>query len=248
MELIKGKNNADIYAISFWASLGSFFFLPVIFAFSVVGVAIFSGDIGFDLDAIQAFFDSESFMIMASLADVISKILPIVLIIVIFRQMFIREGRLFIINWKKNLLLIIGAYAFMYLMLIALNQIYIFFGIDGTPSNQEFIERLLASSMRPFMFVLVVFFAPFLEELIFRKFLIGYLMDKVRMSKWLAVFISAFVFAAIHIIGSPSDWVFIFQYLALAFAITIAYVVSGYNIYVAIAIHFINNLLSFLLA
>ena len=245
MQIIKGKSNGYVYAVSFWATLGTFFFLPSLFAFTVIAIAVNQGLV--EWAEIPAFSASDEFVSLSMMAQFVGNILPIVLIIVIFRKLFLYEWRTFFDKIGKNAIIIGAGIIAILALSFVINFIYILLEIEGTSNNQELIVAALAGPLRPFIFVIIVFFAPFLEEMIFRKFLMGYLDERFRLPKWIIIGISAFVFAAIHVMASPSDWIFIFQYLALAIVITVGYVISGYNIYVPIAIHLLNNLISFLL-
>ena len=124
-------------------------------------------------------------------------------------------------------------------MIIAMNvmdQLFEYFEIAGSSDNQSLIEFALASNTKALMYIAVVLFAPFVEDLIFRKTLIGVIEDKFKWPRLLGVFISAAIFSALHAID-----IFFVQYFVMALIITFSYYLSKNNIFVPIGIHFLNN-------
>ena len=65
--------------------------------------------------------------------------------------------------------------------------------------------------------------APIFEELIFRKFLIGYLKNKTKLPNYAIYLISATLFAGIHVLNGIDDLIFFPMYFALSFVITLSY-------------------------
>lgn len=77
--------------------------------------------------------------------------------------------------------------------------------------------------------------APVFEELFFRKFLFGKLLEQHKL--WLAILISSLCFAAIHF-ETPKNLIFSFIFGVIACLIY----VKTKNIWYPMAIHFLNNL------
>lgn len=125
-----------------------------------------------------------------------------------------------------------------------MSVLYEWIGVDGGSANQELIETALNSPLRPLVFLLVVILAPVFEELIFRKAMFGFVTMKLEYRKSTALILSTLLFALIHV-PSMDNIIFIFYYLPLSFIITYAYFKTD-NILVPIALHFLNNLISFI--
>lgn len=153
------------------------------------------------------------------------------------------------LNFKKNTTknfstIAIGIFGCLMLTGIV-GYIYNLLGITGDSDNQETINTVLTSKGWVPMVISVVFIAPFTEEMLFRKTLYGTCKYKFSISDPITIALITFVFALIHV-ASLENLKFIFQYLPLAFVITYSYHHSK-NIFVPMAIHFLNNLLSVLL-
>jgi membrane protease YdiL (CAAX protease family) len=244
MEIIKNKKNEDVYAISFWVSFGWMFFGPVVFLLSLTMIMA-NNDPNFSLD--PNYIYSSKFAASSMMTEFIADILPITVIIFLFKRMFIDDFRKFKNNLIKYFVFIVVGMGLILAASALIDWIYSLLGIKGQASNQTLIEAVLSSPMRPIMFIMVVIIAPFMEELIFRKFLIGFLEEKAHLSKWIAFIISALLFAGVHVLGSLDDAIFLPQYLSLSVIITLSYILSKNNLYVSTGIHFLNNLLSFLM-
>lgn len=244
----KHYTDGDIYNISFW---GGIIWMFVIASFVYLGgffVTMSIVDSSFTKDIATMITDGvTTARLMASLflIELNSKLLPIAILGYVFRKSLIKDLKDFKNNFLRYILLIIAS---MFLFIILSNivvQVYKLLGIEGQSANQEIIEQALNSPVRPLGFITVVFLAPILEELIFRKALFGVVEKKFNWSKTTAVIISTIVFSAIHVM-SVENFKFIFQYIPLAFIISYSYAHTE-NIYLPIGIHFINNLISFLL-
>jgi membrane protease YdiL (CAAX protease family) len=124
-----------------------------------------------------------------------------------------------------------------YVVSIGMALLYDLLGIQGTSGNQSAIEDALHSPTGYLMLLSVIFLAPLVEELLFRKLCFGALQVKLHCPKILAVLISAILFAAMHGID-----IFYFQYLAMALVISGSYAIFKNDIYIPMGIHFLNNL------
>ncbi len=134
---------------------------------------------------------------------------------------------------------------------------------SGSSENQEVIEELMGSGTvnALLMCITTVFFAPILEEIIFRKCLFGLFKKKT----YLTIAISAIIFAGIHVVpaclnilldilmqgGSTLtdlyiEAVYIISYLGQAIAMSYIYYRSKFNIVPSILIHLFNNVLAVL--
>lgn len=138
----------------------------------------------------------------------------------------------------KSLGLILLAYALMrlfdHLGFYWLQQI----GQDTT-SNEALINEALGKQPPLLSFLTAALLGPFTEELIVR----GYWMKKLFGSyKWLGLFITSFVFAALH---GPTDWPSWFIYASAGFILGGLYMKTD-NLAYSIALHILNNTIAFL--
>lgn len=177
------------------------------------------------------------------LAEFLSKFAPIILSIYIFRLSFKDGITKFKENYKKYLLIIVIGFIAIIVFNYIATLIYDLIGVTGTSENQTIIERALNLPIRPIIVITVLVFAPIIEEIIFRKFLIKFLKTKIS-SPLVPYILSAVMFAIIHLDGTVADLAFLPVYLILSSFITLGYKLSNDNIYVAMGIHFLNNLLS----
>jgi membrane protease YdiL (CAAX protease family) len=81
--------------------------------------------------------------------------------------------------------------------------------------------------------------APFVEEMIFRKFLIGFFEKTLKIPLIVSAILSAIIFGLAHDFS-----VFLLAYLPLALAISLSYAFSNRNVWIPIGVHFLNNLIA----
>lgn len=239
-QVLKKNEESSLYTISFFLNLGWMLLGPLLLMipFTVLFLSKNGGR--------EELLETNEFLMGSFVAQLISYVLPIAIVAVVFRKSFKKDA----IDFKKNIGLYIGyviaGIAAIIVISAILTAIYNALGIKGDSSNQSFIEQAVNSPLRSFVFLMVVFGAPIYEELIFRKFLVGFCEKTLHMNRWLAAVISAVIFAFIHVASDPSSYIFFFQYFGLAIVITLSYTISNNNIYVPMGIHFIQNLVSFL--
>ena len=112
--------------------------------------------------------------------------------------------------------------------------------------NQKTIESLFnVPAMIPILFTMIVIAGPIMEEMFFRYFLIGQL-GKVFTFPVMSV-ISVLTFAAIHTTHAQSPFEY-GLYLLLSIGMVYIYLKTGRNIMAAIALHIINNFVSFIMS
>lgn len=112
-------------------------------------------------------------------------------------------------------------------------------------ANQEFVELALEHSTF-IMVITTVLLGPICEELVFRKSFFGLLKNKK-----LALCLSSFTFAAIHLVSSLSLGynvlqllVLLLPYLTAGFLFGIIYLKTNLNIYFVTIIHILTNLIA----
>lgn len=243
----KRYTEGDIYNISFWGGIAWMFFIAsfVYLGGFIITMAINHPKLAKDIIAMVT-ENKQSVGAMASifLIELTSKIMAIIVLAYVFRKAMIRDLVDFKNKFWKYIAIIVLAMILSLVLSLGVAKIYEAIGIEGQSENQSIIEQALSTAIMPIGFITVVFLAPILEELIFRKALFGVVEKKYNWSKLTAVIISTIVFSAIHVM-SLDNLKYIFQYIPLSFVISYAYAYTE-NIYIPISIHFLNNLLSFI--
>ena len=116
----------------------------------------------------------------------------------------------------------------------------LYFYVLGIEMPESFIEFMLAEPI--FSFISVVLVAPVIEEFLFRGFLYSQL-RRSFLKDWGAIVVSSLVWTAIHFQYEIGILFFLFL-----FGLFLGYFRIKYNsLLIPIALHAINNLLSFLL-
>lgn len=244
MEIVKGWNNKKLYYTAFWGFLGWMLLGSIAYIVAIL-VVLFRGQT-FEGNNIEIIMNSSEFYKASMVAETSAGIFLVVFAIVFFKKMFVMDAVKFKKDlWRNVAIIVVGS-----VLIIGLGNLlewlYYLMNIGGESANQSLIEEMLNSSIRPIMFLMVVIIAPIKEELIFRKFLIGSITGDEDDKNVLAAIISILFFATIHVISSIEDLIFLPQYLLLSAIITLSYLASRKNIYVSVAMHFINNLIAFL--
>ena len=90
------------------------------------------------------------------------------------------------------------------------------------------------------MFLSTVIFAPFVEEIIFRKCIFSYFKKDLY-----GALVSITTFALIHVFASL-DFIHILPYIFAGTIFSLSYILSKRNIWISISVHTIVNLISFI--
>lgn len=110
-------------------------------------------------------------------------------------------------------------------------------------TNEESVRKMITDT--PFLaFLFVSIFAPFIEELIFRKSFKDALKEK-----WLFILISGIVFGALHVVGAINslyDLFYIIPYSILGIFFALTYYKTN-NIFSTIIVHSLHNTVLLLL-
>ncbi|MDQ8758932.1 CPBP family intramembrane glutamic endopeptidase [Streptococcus ruminantium] len=107
-------------------------------------------------------------------------------------------------------------------------------GYGKTPANQELIQNSGLPVL--LLFIFTVFFAPVLEELLFRGIIMGKVFGKDSI---LGLLLSSYLFGLIHGPTNIGSWVL---YAGIGLVLGIIYRLSGKYSY-ALILHFVNNLI-----
>ncbi len=146
-------------------------------------------------------------------------------------------------NIKKFLLMAVVTGIIFYLVCVLA-------GIKSDDSqNQITIEDGITSKYWWMFFITAVFLSPIVEELIYRK-VIFHLLDHVHIA--IPIIVSILAFSLPHMIstdaGSFGKWLLIcLPYLVSGAGFAVIYIKSNRNIYTVMLVHFMNNLIAFML-
>lgn len=114
---------------------------------------------------------------------------------------------------------------------------------SGGLSSNESTVRSYIETAPLLMFLEISLYAPLAEELLFRKSI-----RECISNKWLYVFVSGFIFGALHVVGTEGliGLLYLIPYCSLGFAFAYTYVKTD-NIYSSISMHFMHNTLTLVL-
>ncbi len=162
------------------------------------------------------------------------------LIIFLYRKTLMKDGKKFFKNFFTNIetsfkYWIIG------LSIMAISNLCLTFITNGGIAGNEEQVRELINIAPLFMIFDVALYAPFTEELIFRKSF-----RDIFKNKWVYIITSGFVFGALHVIGSitsPIDVLYLIPYCSLGITFAYTYYKTG-NIFSTICMHMFHNSLA----
>jgi hypothetical protein len=164
-------------------------------------------------------------------------ILYIVFLLIIFNKNLKEKFKNFKKNFSEYIDTGIKYWIIGLLGMIVSNKLIIAFTPAEMAQNESAVRELF--DLAPIYTAIgTVFFAPIVEELIFRKTI-----RNLINTKWLYVVFSGFIFGAVHVVSSLTsfyDFFFIIPYGALGTAFAYAYYKTD-NIFVPITLHAIHN-------
>lgn len=136
-------------------------------------------------------------------------------------------------------------YYFIGLLIMIVSNIVISLFFSGANANNEEAVRNMIDTIPLYMIFSVSIYAPFVEELIFRNSIKDMVMSfgNNKITKYLYIFISGFIFALLHILGQATsylDYLYIIPYMSLGVAFaTLCY--KSDNIFSSISMHALHN-------
>jgi membrane protease YdiL (CAAX protease family) len=168
---------------------------------------------------------------------IIYQILMTLVIVYIYKKTIITDFKIFIKNNIKYFKKYIKYWFLMLILMISSNLIVTLFTTTDIANNQNtIIETLKVAPI--YTFILTVFVAPILEELVFRLSF-----RKIFSNNILFILLSGLVFGSMHVIGTCEhliDLLFIIPYSIPGFIFAYVYTKSK-NICIPISLHFIHN-------
>ena len=172
-----------------------------------------------------------------------SKYIILIIIFIIKDHKYLKEKLLdFIKNFKKYASISFKNWFAGFIIMIASNIVINSF-IQGLGQNESNVQDLI-TKLPIIAFILTTFFAPFIEEMVFRKYLQNCFDNKI-----LYMIISGFIFGLIHVSISSNalELLLIIPYGAIGFMFAKT-VSETDNIYTSIMMHMFHNGLLTLLA
>ena len=228
---------------------------------------------GYKLDYIN--IDSELFnkniyneilYFSGSIGNFVTYVIGIIVILVLAGYMLIDDFKA--LSKQKIgtfILYVVVGYAFFMLCNYISAIFQTVFNLTEEAGNEEAIVGILNSGTFNFVFmaISVVFLAPILEEIVFRKCFFNLFSRKFNVI--LTILFSSLLFGAIHVVSpiinavsvaleDPSKWssvltqvLYLFVYSAMGVGLGLAYQYSKRNLIPVIIIHMFNNFLSILI-
>ena len=153
-------------------------------------------------------------------------------------------------NFDDNLKTSLKYYICGYIVMIVSNIIIGLFFAEANAGNETAVRSLI-DSYPLYMLFSVAIYAPFIEEIIFRKCIydIVYSTKETKYHKYIYIIISGLIFASMHVIGITEkaiDFLYIIPYLGLGIAFAALYYKTK-NIFSTIIMHSMHNTLAFLM-
>ncbi len=126
----------------------------------------------------------------------------------------------------------------LFMAVYATSMIMDLLGVTENSENQEVLNGLVTAAMfdKITLVIFSIFLAPFVEEIVFRRAIFGFL---EKLSIPLAVIVSGLSFGFIHVLSG--DYIQLIIYGSLGLALAYTYYRSNKNIMTVIAIHMIYN-------
>ncbi|MGI6676587.1 MAG: CPBP family intramembrane glutamic endopeptidase [Bacilli bacterium] len=174
-----------------------------------------------------------------AIAQFIGTALIAVLIVVLLWRMLASDFKEFKNNFWYNILTIFLWFVVIYAMSYGVTVLFDLLKIEGMAENETFVRKMLNSRYGFLMVLSTTLLAPFVEEMIFRKFLIGFFEKTLKIPLIVSAILAAIIFGLAH-----DHSVFLLAYLPLALAISLSYAFSNRNVWIPIGVHFLNNLIA----
>lgn len=149
-------------------------------------------------------------------------------------------------NKKKYILQIVSGFVMVYAALLVANIILEIIGVYVTSQNEMTISSMFTDS--PLQLVLLFFllcvFTPIVEEVVFRKIIFTFVEPKL--GHITAIISTGLIFGIMHV-AAYQDFIQAIPYVFMGLTFGYIYWRANKNIYVTIGVHFLNNLLSYVI-
>ena len=209
-------------------------------------ILLFLGMAGFSSIPIALFnipFDSFN-IIMKSIYMLLCDIGFIAILLLVYKDKIFKDFKDYFKNFFSNFERAFKYY-FIGVIIMMVSNIIITFFIQGATAGNEETVRSMIDSVPLYMIFSVSIYAPFVEEIIFRHSIKNCVMayGNNKLTRYLYIFLSGFIFAILHIIGQTSsylDYVFLVPYMSLGLAFSSLYSKTD-NIFSSISMHCLHN-------
>ena len=221
--------------------------LPIlIFCILLLGMALFPYIplYIFDID-IDTF--SEKMKVLYNLACDIGFM---IIIFMVYKNNIVKDFKAYFKKFGTNFETSFKYYFIGLIIMIVSNLIIAFFFRQASANNEEAVRELI-DSYPLYMIFSVSIYAPFIEEIIFRKSIKDSVLafGNNKFTKYIYIIISGLVFASLHVIGMATsiwDYLYIIPYLALGCSFAALYHKTD-NIFSTITMHSMHNTFTILL-
>lgn len=167
-----------------------------------------------------------------------------IILFVIYRKELISEWKKFKNSFWHNFDVGISNWFIGLLLMVVFNTILSVVFKAGTANNEESVKSMI--SVFPLMMLIMSgLFAPWTEEIVFRKSI-----RKIFKKKLPYILVSGLLFGMAHVVGSATamtDWLFVLPYGSLGVAFAASYYDTE-TIFTPIMFHMIHNILLVLVA
>ena len=209
--------------------IGLFIVLYLLFMFSSLFYLI-------PLELLNIDYDTLS-ITNQTLLSLFSSLVMIIILIIIYRKSLKKDFKDFKTNYKEYLDLGLKCWIMGLVIMCACNLLIGLLTPVKEANNEVLVQEMLKTT--PLLsFISATFFAPFVEEMLFRKSL-----GDIYENNYIKIFMCALVFGSLHVIFSMTsawDLLYIFPYGALGGAF--AYILTKKNnILIPITFHMLHN-------
>lgn len=174
----------------------------------------------------------------------------IFILFLIYKDKIIKDFKDYVKKIGSNLELAFKYYFIGLIIMIVSNLIITLFFSNATAGNEEAVRNMI-DQVPLYMIFSVSIYAPFVEEIIFRHSIKNAVLcyGDNKIIKGIYIFISGFIFAALHILGQTTnaiDYIYIIPYLSLGIAFAALYAKTD-NIFSSISVHMLHNTVTIIL-
>ena len=176
-------------------------------------------------------------------------ILYMLIVYIFFYRTINNDFKKYFKDFDKNYRTSIQYYIIGYILMVVSNIIISLFFRNATAGNEE-IVRSLIDDYPLYMFFSVSIYAPFVEELVFRKSIydIVYSFKENKYTKYIYIITSGLIFSLMHVLGVSDnliDYIYVIPYLCLGIAFAALYHKTK-NIFSTIMMHSLHNTIAIL--
>ncbi len=167
----------------------------------------------------------------------VTELIYLLILFLIYRKRFIEDFRDFKSNFKPYIKKYMEYWALSFALMLISNFIIVSLFPNSIATNQEIVNNTIMIAPI-YMIIASVFFAPFLEETIFRL-----AFRQIFKNDILFIIMSGLIFGGLHVISSytnPINLIYIIPYSIPGFIFAYTLVRSK-NIFVPMGLHFFHN-------